>query len=57
MPTRFDRNAKRDEKLNQISLKHYGSAEARSKANKSLNDLRDVVASILIRERILNPNP
>jgi hypothetical protein len=53
----IDANAERDEKLNQIGLKHYGSAEARTKANNSLNDLRDVVSSILMREQILNPIP
>lgn len=53
----IDANPERDAKINQISLQHYGSAEARTKANESLNDLRDVVASILIREQILNPVP
>ena len=53
----IDANAEREEKLNQISIKHYGSSEARTKANNSLNDLRDVVSSILIREQILNPMP
>ncbi len=51
----IDSNPEREEKLNQISLKHFGSAEARTKANNSLNDLRDVVSSTLIREQILNP--
>lgn len=53
----IDSNPEREEKLNQIGLKHYGSAEARTKANNSLNDLRDVVSSILMREQILNPIP
>jgi hypothetical protein len=53
----IDSNPEREEKLNQISLKHFGSAEARTKANNSLNDLRDVVSSTLIREQILNPIP
>lgn len=53
----IDFNAERGEKFNQIGLKHYGSDEARTKANNSLNDLRDVVSSILIREQILNPIP
>lgn len=53
----IDSNPERDEKLNQISLKHFGSAEARTKANNSLNEMRDVVSSILIREQILNPLP
>ena len=53
----IDSNPARDEKLNQISLKHFGSAEARTKAMNGLNDLRDVVSSTLIREQILNPMP
>lgn len=53
----IDSNAEREEKLNQISLKHFGSVEARTKANNSLNDLRDVVSSTLVREQILNPIP
>ncbi len=53
----IDSNPEREAKINEISLKHYGSAEARTKANEGLNDLRDVVASILIREQILNPLP
>jgi hypothetical protein len=46
-----------DAKINAITLKHYGTAEARTAANNSLNDLRDVEASILIREQIFNPLP
>ena len=53
----IDANPERAEKFNQIGLKHYGSDEARTKANNSLNDLRTVVSSILIREQILNPLP
>jgi hypothetical protein len=53
----IDFNAERGEKFNQIGLKHYGSDDARTKANNSLNDLRDVVSSFLIREQILNPIP
>jgi hypothetical protein len=53
----IDFNAERGEKFNQIGLKHYGSDDARTKANNSLNDVRDVISSILIREQILNPIP
>ena len=53
----IDSNPDRDAKINQITLKHYGTAEARNLANNSLNELRDVVASILIREQILSPVP
>jgi hypothetical protein len=49
----IDSNPEREAKIKEISLKHYGSAEARTKANDGLNDLRDVVASVLIREQIL----
>ena len=51
----IDFNAERGEKFNQIGLKHYGSDEARTKANNSQNDLREVRASFLVREQILNP--
>ena len=53
----IDSNPDRDAKINQITLKHYGTVEARNLANSSLNELRDVVASILIREQILSPLP
>jgi hypothetical protein len=51
----IDANPEREAKLNAINLKHYGTPEAMAKANASLNDLRDVVSSTLIREQILNP--
>ena len=53
----IDSNPEREEKFNQIRLKHFGSAEARTIANNSLNEMRDVVSSTLIREQILNPLP
>ena len=53
----IDANAEREAKINEISLKHYGSAEARTKSNDSVGELRDVVSSTLIREQILNPLP
>jgi hypothetical protein len=53
----IDSNPDRDAKINAITLKHYGTSEARTQANNSLNDLRDVEASILIREQVLNPLP
>lgn len=46
----LDFNAERITKFNEISLKHYGTAEARTKANESLNDLRTVLSSQLGRE-------
>lgn len=51
----LDFNAERGAKFNEITLKHYGTAEARTKANDGLRDLRDVLSSHLAREQILNP--
>ncbi len=51
----LDFNEERSKKFNEIGLKHYGTAEARTKATDSLRDLRDVLSSHLVREQILNP--
>jgi hypothetical protein len=51
----LDFNAENAQKLNDITLKHYGTAEARTKAGDSQRELRDVVSSHLVREEILNP--
>lgn len=51
----IDFNAERSAKFNDIVLKHYGSAEAMTKANDSQFDLRVVFSSFLIREQILTP--
>jgi hypothetical protein len=48
-------NAEIGRKINEISLKHYGSQEARDKADALQRELRDVVSSHLMREQILNP--
>jgi len=53
----LDYDEQRAKKFNEIGFKHYGSAEARTKANDSLNELRDVVAVRYIREQILLPLP
>lgn len=53
----IDFNAERGEKFNQIGLAHYGSADARTKANDSLNTLRTVTSSYLVRGLTLNPMP
>lgn len=53
----LDPNPERAAKFDAISLKHYGTAEARTKANDGLRDLRDVLSSHLMREQILNPMP
>lgn len=47
----LDFNAERIAKMNEISLKHYGTAEARTKANDSLSELRTVLSSQLGREQ------
>jgi hypothetical protein len=53
----IDFNADRNAKFDAISLKHYGTAEARTKANDSLNALRVVTSSMLVRGLTLNPMP
>ena len=51
----LESSAERSAKVNEITLKHYGTAEARTKANDSLSDLRDVLSTHLMRQQILNP--
>jgi hypothetical protein len=53
----IDFNAERSAKFNAISIGHYGSVEARTKANDLQNELRTVLSSKLAREQILNPMP
>jgi hypothetical protein len=53
----IDFNAERGAKFNAIGLAHYGSAEARTKANDSVNAMRTVVSSHLVRGMTLNPMP
>ena len=53
----IDFNAERGAKFDAISLAHYGSAEARTKANNSQNELRTVTSSHLFRGLTLNPMP
>ena len=53
----IDFNAERSAKFDAISLAHYGTAEARTKAGDLQNELRTVVASNLVREQILNHMP
>lgn len=48
-------NPENGRKLDEISLKHYGSQESRDKADAFQRELRDVVSSHLMREQILNP--
>jgi len=51
----LDYDAEKSKKAMEISLKHHGSAEARTKAIEQRNQMRDMVASQLIREEKANP--
>jgi hypothetical protein len=53
----IDFNAERSAKFDAISLAHFGSAEARTKANDSLSSMRTVTSSMLVRGLTLNPMP
>lgn len=53
----IDFNADRAAKFDAISLKHYGTAEARTKANDSTNAMRTVTSSYLVRGVTFNPMP
>ncbi len=53
----LDYDEERARKFNEIGLKHYGSAEARTKANNSLNEMRDVVGVHYLRVQRLLPLP
>lgn len=53
----IDFNADRNAKLDAIGLAHYGSADARTKANDSLNAMRTVTSSMLVRGLTFNPMP
>lgn len=51
----LDPNPERAAKFDAIGLKHYGSAEARTKANDAANTTRTVVRSYLVRGVTYNP--
>jgi hypothetical protein len=53
----IDFNADRGAKFDAISLAHYGSAEARTKAGDLQNELRTVTKTMLVRGVIFNPMP
>ena len=53
----IDFNAERNAKFDAIGLAHYGTAEARTKANDSLISMRTVTSSMLVRGFTLNPMP
>jgi hypothetical protein len=48
-------NIELGQKWDAIRLKHYGSQEAKDKADAYQLELRDVVSSHLVRQQILNP--
>lgn len=52
-----DFNAERNAKFDAIGLAHYGSADARTKANDSLNTMRTVTQTVLVRGLTFNPMP
>jgi hypothetical protein len=53
----IDFNSERGAKFDAIGLKHYGSAEVRTKANDAANSMRTVVRSYLVRGVTFNPMP
>ena len=52
-----DFNADRNTKFDAIAIAHYGSLDARDKANNSANELRTVVKTELVRGVTFNPMP
>ena len=53
----IDANPERGAKINAITLKHYGTAEARTKAFDSTTAMRTVVSNMLVRAVTYNPMP
>jgi len=53
----IDFSAERNAKFDAISLAHYGSVEARTKAGDLQNELRTVVKTELVRGLTFNPMP
>lgn len=53
----IDFNTERNAKFDAIGLAHYGTADARTKANDSLIGMRTVVSSVLVRGVTYNPMP
>lgn len=53
----LDPNPERAAKFDAIGLKHYGSAEARTKANDAASAMRTVVRGYLVRGVTFNPMP
>ena len=50
----LDSSPERNAKFDAISIGHYGSVEARTKANDQYNEIRTVISSHLMREQIPN---
>lgn len=53
----MDFNADRNAKFDAIAIAHYGSLDARDKANNSQNEVRTVVKTVLVRGLTFNPMP
>ena len=53
----IDFNADRSAKFDAISPAHFGTAEARTKANDSLSDMRTVKSSYVVRAVTFNAMP
>ncbi len=53
----IDFNTDRNAKFDAISLAHFGTAEARTKANDSTTEMRTVVKTVLVRGLTFNPMP
>ncbi len=51
----LDFSEERSNKYNEISLKHYGTAEARTKLSEQFRQLSDFVSIQYMREMILTP--
>ncbi len=52
-----DFSADRNAKFDAISLKHYGTADARTKANDSTIAMRTITQTMLVRALTFNPMP
>jgi hypothetical protein len=52
-----DFSADRNAKFDAISLKHYGTADARTKANDSTVAMRTITQTMLVRGLTFNPMP
>ncbi len=51
----LDYNAEMGKKFNDISLKHFGSAENRTKVNEQMFAIREFIRGYLLREMTIHP--